>query len=144
MSQKDIEALTEQMIELAYADNGQEQEQVIKKIFEVVLDKYDPKDHFDLLFENLTRDICELYIKNKRSIAPILEPCLHDLSRTSRLALRAMNHTVIKWYLRIKGKDDVVELLETNSGKEWMERNLQEIKDFALRNDTDMDNKKPE
>ncbi|MFX1521436.1 MAG: hypothetical protein ACFFCD_16125 [Promethearchaeota archaeon] len=136
MSQKDIEALTEQMIALAYADNGHTLEQVIEKIFEV-LDKYDPKDHFYLIFENLTRDICELYIKNDRSISPILEPLLHDLSRTSRLVLGALNHTVIKWYLKVKGKDDIVELLETDAGKEWMEKNLQEIKDYVLANKND-------
>ena len=136
MRQKDVDSLREQMIELAYADNGQEQEQVIEKIFEI-LDKYDPKTHYDILFENLTRDICELYIKNERSISPILESLLHELSSISRLALKAVNHTVIKWYLRLKGKEDVVELLETDAGKEWMETNLHEIKDVALGNNAE-------
>ena len=136
MSQKEIDALRKEMIDLAYSDNGQEQEQILKKIWEV-LDTYEKKYHYDLIFENLTRDICELYIENERSISPILEPLLHDLSRISRLAIRAMNVTVIKWYLKIKSKDEVVELLETNAGKEWMEKNLQEIKDFALSKDDD-------
>jgi predicted RecB family nuclease len=136
MTQEEIEALRKEMINLAYSDNGQEQEEIIEKIFEV-LNTYDPKTHYDLIFENLTRDICELYIENDRSISPILEPLLVDLSRISRLAIRAMNVTVIRWYLRLKGRDEVVELLETNVGKEWMERNLQEIKDFALSKDED-------
>ena len=136
MSQKEIDALRKEMIDLAYSDNGQEQEQILKKIWEV-LDTYEKKFHYDLIFENLTRDICELYIENDRSISPILEPLLHDLSRLSRLAIRAMNVTVIRWYLKLKGKDEVVELLETNVGKEWMEKNLQEIKDFALSKDDD-------
>ena len=136
MSQKEIDALRKEMIDLAYSDNGQEQEQILKNIWEV-LDTYEKKFHYDLIFENLTRDICELYIENDRSISPILEPLFHDLSRISRLAIRAMNVTVIRWYLKLKGKDEVVELLETNAGKEWMEKNLQEIKDFALSKDDD-------
>jgi len=136
MNQQEIDALRKEMIDLAYSDNGQEQEQILKNIWEV-LDTYEKKYHYDLIFENLTRDICELYIENNRSISPILEPLLHDLSRMSRLAIRAMNVTVIRWYLKLKGKDEVVELLETNVGKEWMEKNLQEIKDFALSKDED-------
>jgi len=136
MTPEEIEALRKEMIDLAYSDNGQEQEEILKNIWEV-LDTYEKKHHYDLIFENLTRDICELYIENDSSIAPILEPLLVDLSRISRLAIRAMNVTVIRWYLKLKGKDEVVELLETNVGKEWMEKNLQEIKDFALKNDND-------
>lgn len=137
MSQKEIDALRKEMIDLAYSDNGQEQEQILTKIWEV-LDTYEKKYHYDLIFENLTREICELYIENDRSISPILEPLLGtDLSRLSRLAIRAMNVTVIRWYLKLKGKDEVVELLETNVGKEWMEKNLQEIKDFAFSKDDD-------
>ena len=137
MSQKEIDALRKEMIDLAYSDNGQEQEQILTKIWEV-LDTYEKKYHYDLIFENLTREICELYIENEKKISPILEPLLGtDLSRLSRLAIRAMNVTVIRWYLKLKGKDEVVELLETNVGKEWMEKNLQEIKDFALSKDDD-------
>jgi len=137
MSQKEIDALRKEMINLAYSDNGQEQEQILTKIWEV-LDTYEKKYHYDLIFENLTREICELYIENEKKISPILEPLLGtDLSRLSRLAIRAMNVTVIRWYLKLKGKDEVVELLETNVGKEWMEKNLQEIKDFALSKDDD-------
>ncbi len=136
MTPEEIEALRKEMIDLAYSDNGQEQEEILKNIWEV-LDTYEKKHHYDLIFENLTREICELYIENDRSISPILEPLFQDLSRLSRLAIRAMNVTVIRWYLKLKGKDEVVELLETNAGKEWMEKNLQEIKDFALSNDDD-------
>ncbi len=136
MSPEEIDALRKEMIDLAYSNNGQEQEQILKNIWEV-LDTYEKKHHYDLIFENLTREICELYIENDRSISPILEPLFQDLSRLSRLAIRAMNVTVIRWYLKLKGKDEVVELLETNAGKEWMEKNLQEIKDFALSNDDD-------
>jgi hypothetical protein len=137
MNQQEIDALRNEMIALAYSDNGQEQEQILTNIWAILDNVAEKKHHYDLIFENLTRDICELYIKNDRSISPILEPLLHDLSRISRLALRAMNVTVIKWYLKMKSKDDVVELLETDAGKEWMEKNLHEIKDFALGDDID-------
>lgn len=134
MTQEEIDALRKEMIDLAYS-NDQEQEQILTNIW-AVLDKLaEKKHHYDLIFENLTRDICELYIENDRSIAPILEPLFQDLSRLSRLAIKAMNVTVIRWYLKLKGKDEVVELLETNAGKEWMEKNLQEIKKSALSKD---------
>ncbi len=135
MTQEEIDALRKEMIDLAYSNNGEEQEQILKNIWEVLDAVAEKKHHYDLIFDNLTRDICELYIENDRSISPILEPLLVDLSRMSRLAIRAMNVTVIRWYLKLKGKDEVVELLETNIGKEWMERNLQEIKEFALSKD---------
>ncbi len=135
MTQEEIDALRKEMIDLAYSNNGEEQEQILKNIWEVLDAVAEKKHHYDLIFDNLTRDICELYIENDRSISPILEPLLVDLSRMSRLTIRAMNVTVIRWYLKLKGKDEVVELLETNIGKEWMERNLQEIKEFALSKD---------
>ena len=135
MTQEEIDALRKEMIDLAYSNNGEEQEQILKNIWEVLDAVAEKKHHYNLIFDNLTRDICELYIENDRSISPILEPLLVDLSRMSRLAIRAMNVTVIRWYLKLKGKDEVVELLETNIGKEWMERNLQEIKEFALSKD---------
>ena len=135
MTQEEIDALRKEMIDLAYSNNGEEQEQILTKIWAVLDAVAEKKYHYDLIFDNLTRDICELYIENDRSISPILEPLLVDLSRMSRLAIRAMNVTVIRWYLKLKGKDEVVELLETNIGKEWMERNLQEIKEFALSKD---------
>ncbi len=135
MTQEEIDALRKEMIDLAYSNNGEEQEQILKNIWEVLDAVAEKKHHYGLIFDNLTRDICELYIENDRSISPILEPLLVDLSRMSRLAIRAMNVTVIRWYLKLKGKDEVVELLETNIGKEWMERNLQEIKEFALSKD---------
>jgi hypothetical protein len=137
MTQEEIDALRKEMIDLAYSNNGEEQEQILKNIWEVLDAVAEKKHHFDLIFDNLTRDICELYITNSRSITPILEPLFVDLSRLSRLAIRAMNVTVIRWYLKLKGKDEVVELLETNAGKEWMEKNLQEIKDSALSKDED-------
>jgi len=136
MTQEEIDALRKEMIALAYTD-GQEQDEILKNIWAVLDAVAEKKHHYDLIFENLTRDICELYIEHDRSISPILEPLLGDLSRMSRLAIRAMNVTVIRWYLKLKGKDEVVELLETNVGKEWMERNLQEIKNFALSKDDD-------
>jgi hypothetical protein len=137
MTQEEIDALRKEMIDLAYSNNGEEQEQILKNIWEVLDAVAEKKHHYDLIFDNLTRDICELYITNSRSITPILEPLFVDLSRLSRLAIRAMNVTVIRWYLKLKGKDEVVELLETNAGKEWMEKNLQEIKDSALSKDED-------
>ena len=135
MTPEEIEALRKEMIDLAYSNNSEEQEKILTNIWAVLDNVAEKKHHYDLIFEHLTRDICEIYIENDRSISPILEPLLVDLSRMSRLAIRAMNVTVIRWYLKLKGKDEVVELLETNVGKEWMERNLQEIKDFALSKD---------
>lgn len=136
MTQEEIEALRKEMINLAYSNNdGEEQEQILLNIWAVLDNVAEKKHHYDLIFDNLTRDICELYIENDRSIAPILEPLFVDLSRLSRLAIKAMNVTVIRWYLKLKGKDEVVELLETKAGKEWMEKNLQEIKETALNKD---------
>jgi hypothetical protein len=137
MTQEEIDALRKEMIDLAYSDNGQEQEEILKNIWKVLDNVAEKKHHYDLIFDNLTRDICELYIENARSITPILEPLFVDLSRLSRLAIKAMNVTVIRWYLKLKGKDEVVELLETKAGKEWMEKNLQEIKDYALKDNVD-------
>jgi hypothetical protein len=137
MTPEEIETLRTEMINLAYSNDGQDQEQILTNIWAVLDNVAEKKHHYDLIFDNLTRDICELYIENNRSIAPILEPLFDDLSRISRLAIRAMNVTVIRWYLKLKGKDEVVELLETDAGKEWMEKNLQEIKNNALGKDED-------
>jgi hypothetical protein len=77
---------------------------------------------------SLTPQAALSYMEDDLDLAVLMKPYLNDLTKLQRLGIKATSYTSVKLYLRTQKRKDLLQVITSEIGKKWTQKNIKKIK----------------